>query len=339
MTKLSEVTLRLASKVGAVRRGVATSGDNYSLSDTAMIAGMGQSVNGVIWFLSGDALGLSKVITTNPKDELGFANIYGDTINITSISYTLRVVTITAINTLSVGDSVLVSGISTGFSITNIDGTWTTQSGTNATTIKFTVTNQPVGTTPQTISTGTAKKAINIAAGNRYAYVDKETPRDILISAVNAGLRQVDPRLEEDITTLVDSEVDKYTLPTGVKNLIKVEIANCDSAPLYYTQHNHWREVDGELRFDYSYAPVIDDRIIRLTYRADHVDMTEDDDDIPIAVDEEALYWRSLIELLSMLMALRPKKQRYLDLFTEAQTEWQRRAVLPPQRCARLAGW
>ena len=211
--------------------------------------------------------------------------------------------------------------------------------GTNATTIKFSVTSTPTGTTPQTISTGTVTKALPVAVGDRYAYVDKDAPRDLLFAAVNAGLRQVNPRLAEDITTLVDPEVDKYTLPTGVRNIISVEIANSLTAPLYYTGHRHWREIDGELRFDYGYAPGYEDAIIRLTYREDHVDLTDDIDVIPTEVDQEALYWRSLIELLGMLTSLRPDNKRYPDLFQEAQIESQRRAVTPPQRSNHLAGW
>jgi hypothetical protein len=74
--------------------------------------------------------------------------------DVTVMSYTGKVVTLTATNTYAVGDSVVVAGVNTGLTVTNIDGTWVCQTGTNATTIVFTVTSQPVGTTPQTFSVG-----------------------------------------------------------------------------------------------------------------------------------------------------------------------------------------
>jgi len=339
MATVQDMILRLAGKAASVRYGTATDGDNTSLTDS-LLSEMGQNAGGVIFFLSGDAIGLSRVITGNPKDKFVFAALpSGTAAPVTAISYLLKVVTITAVNTLEVGDHIRVAGINTGFTLTNVDGDWICETGTNATTIKFTVTSQPVGTSPQTITVGTVTKLTVPFSGDRYAYVDKEAPRDILFAALNAGLRQVNPRLAEDITTLVDPEVDKYTLPTGVRNIIKVEIANSLTAPLYYTEHRHWREVEGELRFDYGYAPAYEDAIIRLTWREQHTDLTDDDDEIPIEVDQEALFWRSMIELMSMLMSLRPKKQRYLDFFQEAQTEWQRRVVPQPQRPNHLAGW
>ena len=77
--------------------------------------------------------------------------------SVTAMSFTGKVVTLTATNVYAVGDIVVVAGVNTGFSITNIDGTWVCQTGTNSTTVVFTVTSQPVGTTPQTVSAGTIK--------------------------------------------------------------------------------------------------------------------------------------------------------------------------------------
>lgn len=339
---MSDLMLRLAQKVASVRYGTATDGDTVSLTDTKLPS-VGQNANGVVWFLGGEPVGLSRTILSNPTDKFTFDVLLeaGSEFDVTAMAHTGagKVVTLTAVNDLSVGDTVVVEGVNAGFTATNIDGTWVCTTGTNATTIKFSVTSTPTGTTPQTISVGTVKKALPVATGDRYAYVDKDTPRDLLFAAVNAGLRVVDPRLAEDITTLVDPEVTKYTLPTGVRNIIAVEVAAATTEPLHYSLQRHWREVNSELRFDYGYAPGLEDAIIRLTWREQHEDLTDDLDVIPTEVNQEALYWRSLIELLGMLLSLRPEKQRYNDLFQEAQVEWQRRAVLPPQREPRLAGW
>jgi hypothetical protein len=90
--------------------------------------------------------------------------------SVTAMSYTGKVVTLTATNNYAVGDVVVVAGVNSGFTVTNIDGTQTCQTGTNATTVVFTVTSQPVGTTPQTISVGTIKGGlVTEPAGGSYA--------------------------------------------------------------------------------------------------------------------------------------------------------------------------
>jgi len=64
--------------------------------------------------------------------------------------------------------------VNTGFTVTNIDGNWVAKTGTNATTVVFDVTAQPVGTTPQTITVGTIarlgvlKNIFRVNGGNGY---------------------------------------------------------------------------------------------------------------------------------------------------------------------------
>jgi len=108
--------------------------------------------------------------------------------SVTAMSYLLKVVTLTAANIFQEGDSVVVSGVNAGFTVTNIDGTWTCDAGTNATTIVFTVTDQPVGTTPQTISVGTVTGDIMTeVTGGDYArkiYSNDETTLKWTVSTV-----------------------------------------------------------------------------------------------------------------------------------------------------------
>lgn len=108
--------------------------------------------------------------------------------SVTAMSFTGKVVTLTATNTYAVGDSVVVAGVNTGFTVTNIDGTWVCQTGTNATKIVFTVTSQPVGTTPQTISVGTVKGGlITEPSGGSYtrtaAYSNDGSPLQWTVSS------------------------------------------------------------------------------------------------------------------------------------------------------------
>ena len=90
--------------------------------------------------------------------------------NVTAVSYLLKAVTITATNIFGVGDIITVAGVNSPYSLTNIDGTWVCATGTNATTIVFNVSSQPVGTSGQTISSGTVSgPVVTEPAGGSYA--------------------------------------------------------------------------------------------------------------------------------------------------------------------------
>jgi hypothetical protein len=66
-----------------------------------------------------------------------------------------KVVTLTTPNGFTVGDSITVAGVNAAFTVTNVDGSWTAETGTDETRVVFTVTSTPVGTTPQTLDGGT----------------------------------------------------------------------------------------------------------------------------------------------------------------------------------------
>jgi len=78
-----------------------------------------------------------------------------------ALEYTGKNVTFTVDNTgaLDAGDIVTIAGVNIGFSVTNIDGTWVLTNVGGGGQLSFTVANQPVGATPQTLSVGTARCA------------------------------------------------------------------------------------------------------------------------------------------------------------------------------------
>jgi hypothetical protein len=86
---------------------------------------------------------------------------------VTKMEYTLKVVTLTCINNFSIGNKITVSGVNTGFTVTNIDGDWVCFAGTTSTQVVFKVATQPTGTTPQTITVGSVDKT-TVKVGDVY---------------------------------------------------------------------------------------------------------------------------------------------------------------------------
>jgi len=134
-----------------------------------------------------------------------------------------------------------------------------------------------------------------VEVGTRYACLDKDIPRDVLMRAVNEALRDIAPYKQEDtvLETVADQEV--YSLPAYVRNLLKVEIATATEEPYGYYESNHWDFMNGELRFAPGFAPDLDGYAIRLTYQEEHTDLVDESEDIPYNVNMDVLHWTAVL--------------------------------------------
>ena len=119
----------------------------------------------------------------------------------TALSYNgSKVVTLTVANNFTTGNTVVVAGVNAAFTVTNVDGTWVLTTA-NATTLVFTVTNQPTGTTPQTLTGGTVSKYCTEPSGNGYArknYTNNKTTWGVsslgtLVNAINIVFPECTP--------------------------------------------------------------------------------------------------------------------------------------------------
>lgn len=183
-----------------------------------------------------------------------------------------------------------------------------------------------------------------IEAGDRYAVMSKEVPRDLLLGSVKAAQDYFLTQYEN--TSLVqDSDEAVYTIPSavlqadGYAGLYRVEVARQSESPYDWMKPNrHWEEMGDELRFAYRARPLYDGFPIRLTYYA-YLALSDESDEIPLDVSYDGLYWRALIELTASLRNLRPSDAgaRISDLFQEAQIEWQRRVPPRPRKADNLA--
>lgn len=182
-----------------------------------------------------------------------------------------------------------------------------------------------------------------IAAGVTYTAAGKDFPRWLLRRAVNQAVADLLlPAIDTSLTVTDDTEA--YALPSGVRNIVMVEVQNDDSEPYGWQLNQHWRETDGYLRFDDGYEPGDAGRTIRLTYNAAAAELTADASELDDRLEDALVIWKAAVN------ALRWKIQRhegdadwYAQMLNEAlameQRYMGRRVSRTAQKAPRLANW
>lgn len=138
--------------------------------------------------------------------------------------------------------------------------------------------------------------------GLRYAVTKPQFPKHLLEQAMGLALGELPEHTLEDLTLVTVANQEEYTLPTGVFNLVAVEIASSATAPYQYVESLHWRETaGGKLRFISGWQPVIAGFKMRISYNDDHPRLPHDDldaakqlrdeDDGDLTADEHAEAW------------------------------------------------
>ena len=153
-------------------------------------------------------------------------------------------------------------------------------------------------------STFTFVNPMTVAAapgsGSRYAFCDRDWPRDVLRQAVNMALQTIGgvPDIYTLATFVTVANQEDYTLPATVYNVKKVEIATSTTSPYYYAPHYHWREIDGVIKFDTNTAPTSAGYLIRLTYEVQPAELDDDADTISDYVHPDRLKWTAAVHAL-----------------------------------------
>jgi hypothetical protein len=186
------------------------------------------------------------------------------------------------------------------------------------------------------------------AAGVGYAVVNRDYPLDVLLGAINAAVKDLYAEVGEDDTLDTDGSLTDYALPSGVSDILTVEVETpvpslvYGPGPTYFVEHHHWHEVDGELRFIPGTQPRLDDRAIRLTYRVRPADLDAADDDLPL-VDYELMLWKAVAHALRWGLQKygQDPDRRIVDRLNEAQQEIARRGgnKRTYQKAVRLGAW
>ena len=139
--------------------------------------------------------------------------------------------------------------------------------------------------------------AVTITATDRYAFCDKDWPRDVLRRAINQAIQSLGalPDLYTLSTFVTVARQEAYALPAGVYNVKRVEIATSTSAPYYYRTHRHWTEKDGYIYLDTGFEETAGGYPIRLTYEVPSAELTTDAGTISNYIHPDLLKWEAAV--------------------------------------------
>jgi len=161
-----------------------------------------------------------------------------------------------------------------------------------------------------------------IAAGVEYYALPKEFTLDAIRTAIQAALSDLGDVVDTDETLTTDTDDEVYALPTGVYNILRVEIASSDADPYQYAPNYFWKELGGYLYFDPNKKPGTDSYKIRLWYKAPHDDVFDSTDVISNAIDRNWLKWAAVVHVLRNSIAVKGKdKAISIDLLNQAITK------------------
>ncbi len=143
------------------------------------------------------------------------------------------------------------------------------------------------------LNTGTLTFPAQSAApgsGADYALLDKKYRRQALVAGLNSALAELGPFLAHDDTLVtVEDQVD-YTLPAGVYDVRRVQIATIATAPYDWEAPNrYWVEDAGTLRFHDGHLPNMAGMPIRIYFEDPHDRVSEDTDSVTNEVNPDLL--------------------------------------------------
>jgi len=136
-----------------------------------------------------------------------------------------------------------------------------------------------------------------IVAGVQYAVAPPKYSFDQMQIAIQRALDEIGESVVTDATLSVTASTNSYTLPTGVSNLLRVEIATSADAPYGYQPSYYWEENGGYLYFDPNKAPSTAGMKIRLWYRGSHAAASLYSTVISPNVNQEWLKWMAVVNV------------------------------------------
>jgi len=118
--------------------------------------------------------------------------------------------------------------------------------------------------------------------GDLYSVLPPRFPLHLLRRSVNQALQDIPKftKFYNDASFVTVAEQQEYTLPTGISDLVMVEVARWTAAPWAWEESLHWRETaGGKLRFIYGWQPMLAGYRIQLSYNIKHPRLPQQDID------------------------------------------------------------
>jgi len=163
-------------------------------------------------------------------------------------------------------------------------GTLFIRSGTYANMSKL-ITNYVQTTGVITFTPATAGA---IAIGTEYDITN--VSRDALVHAINFALTYMGEYTDIDESLTVLSNATEYTLPSGVSNVVSIEVYTNASTPYGFNPCMTWREVHGQIQIPAVLNQSVGNKI-RLFYNKFHDPVQNDTDEINSAYNLKRLAW------------------------------------------------
>ena len=181
---------------------------------------------------------------------------------------------------------------------------------------------------------------LHIAAGDKYAVITSDWDRNDLRSAVNEACKSISPIFTSDETLIVVANSEEYTLPSGVLDVRRVEVAENTASPYSYGVNPYWQVNGGTLRFHPDHVPDQGaGNKIRIWYAATHPDL---DDTTSLYWSIDDMQWAAVLYLLQQKYIKVNKDDEWVEtLYNKAEMEnaiAMRHLKRPPSRTPYLTG-
>jgi hypothetical protein len=180
-------------------------------------------------------------------------------------------------------------------------------------------------------------------SGVTYSVIVGDWPQDKLWEFINAALREMGDVPQVNTATTTVAEQEAYTLPAGVYNVQRVEVATQTGAPYYYQPyHGVWEEMNGSLYFKSGKEPADSGYILRLTYLGAHATMDADDDTISNYAHLDRLAWTAAVFAWRWRLQMAKQDeplytQFYSEAVARAEREKMKHPIARPIKGARMS--
>ena len=156
-------------------------------------------------------------------------------------------------------------------------------------------------------------------AGDTYAVVPRDYPRNVLRRCVNQALADIGGELLYNVATTTVSDQMSFDLPSGVYNVKTIEIACSSTSPYGYIEHHHWHEVNDDIYFDEGTQPGVTGNIIRIGYQVPLSELTADTSALPDQYNMDMVVWTAAVHALRWKMGMTHDDEPWLkEKFNEA---------------------